>query len=74
MPAPKKVSIQEDRATTDMADNPFKDQGKYTYTDEEISSWRPKFIQAEYVMDKQKRRPDDPLYDKSSLYIPPYEF
>jgi len=30
----------------------------------------PWFILPEHIRDAQKRRPDDPLYDPSTLYIP----
>lgn len=34
----------------------------------------PKFTQADYVKDLDQRRPDDPDYDPSTLYIPAAEW
>jgi len=41
---------------------------------EEIREARPKFIKEDYIMDIEKRRPDDPNYDPTTLFIPPGEW
>lgn len=38
---------------------------------DEILDARPKFLHDAYKMDAQKRRPDHPDYDPTSLHIPP---
>ena len=37
---------------------------------EDIEAGLPRFIKPEYIRDKQRRRPDDPDYDPTTLYVP----
>ena len=41
---------------------------------EDIREARPYFIKEEFLMDAKKRRPDDPNYDSTTLYIPDKEW
>jgi hypothetical protein len=42
--------------------------------DEALEMHLPKWIQKDHVMDAKKRRPTDPNYDPSTLYVPPHEW
>jgi len=35
---------------------------------------RPYFIKEEHILDSERRRPTDPNYDCSTLYVPPKEW
>lgn len=37
---------------------------------EEIRDARPQFIKEDHIMDIEKRKPDDPNYDPTTLFIP----
>eukprot|EP00347_Sterkiella_histriomuscorum_P021958 403332180 len=39
-------------------------------THDDILEARPDFIKEEYIMDMEKRKPEDPEYDPTTLYIP----
>ena len=40
----------------------------------DINDARPYFIKEEFLMDANKRRPSDPGYDHTTLYIPDKEY
>ena len=40
----------------------------------EAEQYLPKFVKPEFILDGMKRRPDDPEYDGTTLYIPGYEW
>lgn len=39
-----------------------------------LAKQKPKFFLEENRVDKNKRRPSDPLFDPASIYIPPEDF
>jgi hypothetical protein len=41
---------------------------------DEIKEARPYFIKEENIMDAERRRPEHPNYDPTTLYIPAKEF
>lgn len=47
---------------------------KMTKKEQLLARTKPNFLLTEIRVDKNKRKPDDPLFDPSSIFIPPEEF
>lgn len=47
---------------------------KMTKKEQLLARTKPKFYLPENRVDKNKRKPEDPLFDPSTIFIPPEEF
>ncbi len=53
---------------------PQKSYGGFKMTPEEIKDARPYFIKEKYIRDAEMRKPNEPEFDSSTLYVPEKEW